>query len=91
MDFINKYMLNWGLYRDSVQLSFNLFKQKTSIDKLDNRNQHLKENQVDTRSLNQILKDQLSIVKYLVDNFSNIDKKRIILIGTDTSAYTALG
>lgn len=27
----------------------------------------------------------------MVDNFSNIDKKRIMLIGTDTSAYTALG
>ena len=35
--------------------------------------------------------DQLDIIQYLVDNFPNIDRKRIMLIGTGTSAYTALG
>lgn len=70
----------------------NFFKHKTPADELDigssNGRQYTKSNSVD--SLSSVFKDQLNAIKYLVDNFPNIDRKRIILIGYGTSAYTAL-
>lgn len=43
------------------------------------------------RPLGTLFEEQLKVVKYLTHNFKNVDSKRIILVGSGSSAFTALG
>lgn len=43
------------------------------------------------RPLSTLFEEQLRAIKYLSTNFKNVDSRRIILVGTGSSAFTALG
>lgn len=98
----NKFQISWPQYlaskRELIYAQIVLksrerasWSKKKSIEQLSTAKTTIKQTSFDSRSMGAVFRDQLDIIQYLVDNFPNIDRKRIMLIGTGTSAYTALG
>lgn len=97
----NKYQIGWLQYLASkkeliyAQIVFknretsNSFKEKI-VDQSNGFRSTLKQFPIESRSLSSSCKDQIKVIRYLIDNFKNVDSKRVIVFGTDISAYTAL-